>query len=230
MGAGFEPSRGFSSLSSTAPSSSGVSMPVLGYGPTKPIQFAELETPFTWLTPGFAVLACYTHVCFYVDALAGLLLPPEQSLQPRGPWPRRAPGIRLSMPEGRVCPRVSLHVHRALSSHLTLVPSLSSGLCIYSWYGKWSEPSKIYSPGLKRAQADTTSLVFTTLHSGFHLRAWSSSCFTHFVQRLLSCTFPTNINSRIPLLSSCAVCFSAFLTFDPFSTWKQHFFFSPQSL
>lgn len=134
-----------------------------------------------------------TQVWFHMDALACHPLPPERSLKPRGPWPCRAPDIRISMCAGCACPRLSLHVHWALSSHLTLVQSLSSGLCIIYipviQQMIWTQ-QKI-QPRLEESRRRNNLASFhNSPLLGFNLW-WSSSCFTHFIQRFLSCSFST---------------------------------------
>lgn len=235
MGAGFKPSKGFSSLSSTVPSSPGVSMLVLGYGPTKPIQFAELETsrtsPFTWLSAGFAVLAHYWLIC---DALTRLPLPPEQCLQPCGPRSCHAQDIRLSTRAGPVCPCLSLHVHWAPSSHLTLVQSLSSSLCIIYipmiWQMSWTQ-LKI-QPRLEESTCRNNLACFRNSPLlGFHLWASSSSCFTHFVQCLLFCSFPATSVLTAENLPFQAVLFASPPSWLLISSVPENsIFFSPQSL
>ena len=172
MGAGFKPSKAFSSLSSTVPSSPGVSMLVLGYGPTKPVQLAEPETsrtsPFTSLAPGFAVLACYGFTCGFRQMPSHTLLCPQSSpcnLAIHGPamlWTSGFPRVQaVCVPASQFTCTEHCRLTWPLCSHYPLVYVLF----IYPWYGKWSEPSRKYSLGLKRAHAEITLLVSTTLHS-----------------------------------------------------------------
>lgn len=147
MGAGFEPSKGSSSFSSTAPSSLGVSMLVPGYGPTKPIQFAELETsrsfPFMRLTPVCAALAHYgltraftcipSHTFLFPRAVPAAL----QSMALL--WASSFPHVLdVCVP---VC-HFTCTEHHCLTWPLCSHYPLVYVLFIYPRHGKWSEPSK----------------------------------------------------------------------------------------
>jgi len=90
-------------------------MPVLGYGPTKPIQLLNLKLQGHLLSHGFAALACYGPTCGFTR------MPPSSPCNP-------VPTALLRSSHQAFHVNASLHVHQAPSSHLTLVQSPSSGL------------------------------------------------------------------------------------------------------
>lgn len=177
MGAGFEPGNDFSSLSCTALSSSGVSIPVLGYGPAKPIQFDELGTsrtsPFTWLVSVFAVFACHGLTCGFTRMpLQAFLCPQSGPCNPvvHGPAMLRASGFPHAQDVSVPACLFTCTEHCRLTWPLRGRYPLLSVLFIYPWYGKWPELKKTWTqqkilPRPERAEAEMTLLVFTTLHS-----------------------------------------------------------------
>lgn len=207
-------------------------MLVLGSGPTQPIQFAELESsrtsPFTWLTP--AVLAL--HLCVVLHTCPHA---PSSAQQPAGhvssPVIHWAQGSHLCTHYLLIYVLFThnLHVFRSLIYvylHIICIYNVYMYVYvwfIYPWYNKWSEPSRKYSSGLKRAHAEikfcwfphlstvrisSVGLIFPFLHS------------FHSAPPPLLFPFHLSISSRKPFISSCATRFTAFLTFDLFSTWK----------
>lgn len=164
MGAGFEPCKGFSSFSSTAPSSPSVPMPLLGCRPTRPIQYAERETsrtsPFTWQTPSLAV-HLVLHRCPRMPSSAPCA---AQHPAVHGPAMLWTPGFRhtqdVCVPACHISCTELCRLTWPLCRHYALVYVLF----IHPWYGKWSEPSRKYSPGVKKTLSEITLLLFRTLH------------------------------------------------------------------